>query len=160
MQINTEIEVLDSIDDLSTDEQELLIKAREIAKTAYAPYSQFQVGAAVLLENGVVVLGSNQENVAFPSGMCAERVAVFAAGANYPDQKIKTIAITACSNSNPVEEPVPPCGACRQAIFEYENKWGDDIRIIMSGESGEVWIADSMNSLLPLVFTRDDLRKS
>jgi cytidine deaminase len=102
--------------------QSLMNQAIEISKNAYAPYSKFRVGAAILLDNGKIVLGSNQENAAYPSGLCAERVAIFQAGAIYPDAKIVKLAITAASDTNPTLSPIPPCGACRQSIAEYEFK--------------------------------------
>ncbi len=155
----TIIEEYDSAQDINSEDRDLLEKARHCAKNAYAPYSDFQVGAAVLLENGQVVLGNNQENVAYPSGLCAERVAVFAAGANYPGVKIKAIAITARSDNFEVHEPVAPCGACRQVISEYENNAQSKIRLIMAGERGKVHVVNSAGSLLPLVFSRNELRK-
>jgi cytidine deaminase len=158
IEIVTTIEEFDSIEELEPMDRELLQKARECAKDAYAPYSDFLVGAALLLEDGTIVLGNNQENVAYPSGLCAERVAVYAAGANYPGVKFKTIAVTARSNRFLVDHPVPPCGACRQAICEYENISGESIRMIMSGQCGKVHIVESAGSLLPLVFSRKELQ--
>jgi len=115
-QVQSEFFEFDSIDELNADDRKLLEEAKKTVRDAYAPYSHFQVGAAVLLENGVIVRGNNQENASYPIGLCAERVAVFAAGANYPGIKIKAIAITASSNEFMIDQPVAPCGACRQAI--------------------------------------------
>ena len=152
--ISTDIEVYDSEKDLSKKDASLLSEARKILKKAYAPYSNFQVGAAVLLDNGKVVTGSNQENAAYPSGLCAERVAIFYAGAQYPDIGVNTIAISVKSKSVVIKEPLSPCVGCRQVIAEYENRSGKGIRIIMSGEKGQIYIAKSIESLLPLMFSK------
>ena len=129
IQLSTSITLFDSTSELPIDVQELMNEAVNIRKTAYAPYSQFNVGTAFLLENGEVVTGNNQENAAYPSGMCAERVAVWKAGSDFPDVKILKIAITASSVNNPVNEPVAPCGGCRQALSEYETKQDSKIEI-------------------------------
>ncbi len=150
---------LDNENELSEDEKQLLQKAREISNSAYAPYSDFFVGAALLLENGTVVCGNNQENAAFPSGLCAERVAIFSAGANYPDIKIKTIAITCKSKLFLVNEPLSPCGACRQAMSEYEIRYKSNIRIILQGEKGKIRIINSVADLLPFMFVAEELKK-
>ncbi len=149
----------DNASELSNEEQALLQKAREISKLAYAPYSNFFVGAALLLENGEVVLGNNQENVAFPSGLCAERVAIFSAGANYPNQKIKTIAISCNSKTFEVNEPLSPCGSCRQAMSEYEMKQNANIKIILAGEKGKIRVVNSISDLLPFMFKAEALKK-
>jgi cytidine deaminase len=109
--------------------QNLMNSAVEARKNAYAPYSKFRVGAAILLDNNEIVLGSNQENAAYPSGLCAERVAIFYAGANYPTAKIKIIAISATSDSQANTTPIPPCGSCRQSIAEYEQRQETPITI-------------------------------
>ena len=109
----------DSLSDLPNDVQSLMHEAVEIRKNAYAPYSNFRVGTAILLDNGKIILGSNQENAAFPSGLCAERVAIYHAGSVYPNAKIVKMAISAASDSNTTDAPIPPCGACRQSIAEY-----------------------------------------
>ncbi len=155
--ITTTFEVFHSISDLSENIQTLMQQAIEIRKKAYAPYSHFRVGAAILLDNGKIVLGSNQENAAYPSGLCAERVAIYQAGAVYPDVKILTIAITAASDSNPTLSPIPPCGSCRQSIAEYEFKQDTPIEIYFMGESGEVYKSNSINNLLPLSFNKTSL---
>ncbi len=142
----------DSIDELNAEDKSLMQQAHEAATTAYAPYSNFSVGAAVLLENGVVVKGSNQENAAYPTGLCAERVAVFAASSHYPGVPIKTIAITAKSSHIKVENPVAPCGSCRQAISEYEVLYNKPIRFLLMGETGKVLELKNVESLLPLRF--------
>jgi cytidine deaminase len=144
---------------LEGEERALLQKAKEASRSAYAPYSNFHVGAALILDNGTVVTGNNQENVAYPSGLCAERVAIFSAGSLYPDQRIKAIAITCKARDFTVDEPLSPCGACRQAIAEYETRHGAPIRIILSGETGIIRCVDSIRDLLPFMFKEDKLRK-
>lgn len=155
--ITTTISVFNGISELPSDIQSLMDQAIEIRKKAYAPYSKFRVGAAILLDNGKIVLGSNQENAAYPSGLCAERVAIFQAGAIYPDAKIVKLAITAASDTNPTLSPIPPCGACRQSIAEYEFKQDTPIEIYFMGESGEVYRSNSINDLLPLSFDKTSL---
>ena len=145
--------------ELSSDERNLMQKAREASNFAYAPYSNFYVGAALLLDSGVIVTGNNQENVAFPSGLCAERVAIFSAGANYPGQAVKTIAITCKSKQFAVTEPLSPCGACRQAMSEYEMKQHSNIRILLQGETGKIRIINSIADLLPFMFKAEELKK-
>lgn len=146
--------------ELSTAEQTLLEKARKASDLAYAPYSNFHVGAALLLENGVIVSGNNQENVAYPSGLCAERVAIYAAGAHYPGVAIKAIAVTCKSKAFHVNEPLSPCGACRQAISEYEMRYKSNIKMILAGETGKIRVIDSMADLLPFAFKAEELKKS
>jgi len=119
---------------------------------AYAPYSSFRVGAAILLENGVIVLGNNQENAAYPSGLCAERVAFFAAGANYPGVRIMAASVTASSAQYTEGDPVTPCGGCRQCMLEYELKQDSDIPLYMISPSGEITMSPSIKQLLPLFF--------
>lgn len=155
--ITTTIEVFDAVTNLPSEIQSLMNQAIEIRKNAYAPYSRFRVGAAILLDNGKIVLGSNQENAAYPSGLCAERVAIFQAGAIYPNAKIVKLAITAASDTNPTLSPIPPCGACRQSIAEYEFKQDTPIEIYFMGESGEVYKSNSINNLLPLSFDKTSL---
>lgn len=155
--INTTISVFNGINELPGEIQTLMNQAIETRKNAYAPYSKFRVGAAILLDNGKIVLGSNQENAAYPSGLCAERVAIFQAGAIYPNAKIVKLAITAASDSNPTLSPIPPCGACRQSIAEYEFKQDTPIEIYFMGESGEVYKSNSINNLLPLSFDKTSL---
>lgn len=155
--ITTTIAVYNGISDLPNEIQSLMNQAIEIRKKAYAPYSKFRVGAAILLDNGKIVLGSNQENAAYPSGLCAERVAIFQAGAIYPEAKIVKLAITAASDTNPTLSPIPPCGACRQSIAEYEFKQDTPIEIYFMGESGEIYKSNSINNLLPLSFDKTSL---
>ena len=155
--IKTTIAVYNGISDLPNEIQSLMNQAIEVRKKAYAPYSKFRVGAAILLDNGKIVLGSNQENAAYPSGLCAERVAIFQAGAIYPDAKMTKLAITAASDTNPTLSPIPPCGACRQSIAEYEFKQDTPIEIYFMGESGEIYKSNSINNLLPLSFDKTSL---
>lgn len=159
LQKNIEIEVVSSKDELETCELRLLNAAINSSKKAYAPYSQFYVGAAVQLENNEIIVGNNQENVAYPSGLCAERVAIYYANAIHSDKKIKAIAINAQSKLFEVNYPITPCGACRQAIAEYEIKQKENIKIIMAGESGEVYIIKSIKDLLPFQFNEEGLKK-
>jgi cytidine deaminase len=152
--ITSSFTIYNSLEELSKDTQDLMSQAIEIRKKAYAPYSQFRVGAALLLDNGKIVLGSNQENAAYPSGLCAERVAVFYAGSIYPDAKILKIAITAASDTNQTTAPIPPCGSCRQSIAEYEIKQDTPIEIYFMGEIGEVYKSASLKNLLPFMFDK------
>lgn len=152
--ITSSFTIYDSINELSQDIQDLMSKAIEIRKKAYAPYSKFRVGAALLLDNGKVILGSNQENAAYPSGLCAERTAIFYAGSAYPEAKILKMAITAASDTNQTQAPIPPCGSCRQSIAEYEIKQDTPIEIYFMGEIGEVYKSASLKNLLPFMFDK------
>lgn len=155
--INTSFSVYSSIAELPEEIKSLMRSAVETRKNAYAPYSKFRVGTALLLDNDNIVLGSNQENAAYPSGLCAERVAIFQSGAIYPEAKIIRMAISAASDTNETKSPIPPCGACRQSISEYEFKQGTPIEIYFMGESGEVYKSDSIKNLLPLSFDKNFL---
>ncbi len=150
--ISAELQVYDSEAELPQDVQELMQQAIKAREDSYSPYSQFKVGAAILLENEEVVTGSNQENASYPAGLCAERTAIFYAGAKYPKTKIRKMALTARSENHLVEVPTPPCGSCRQAIAEYEVKQDQPIEIYFMGEKGKVVKADSIADLLPLIF--------
>ena len=150
--ITSRLEIYENLDELPGTIQSLMSKAFAVRDKAYAPYSQFRVGAALLLDNEEIVLGSNQENASYPSGLCAERTAVYAAGAQFPDNKIEIIAISASSMKHKVVAPVPPCGACRQALVEYEVKQDSPIEIYFMGETGKVIKADAIKDLLPLIF--------
>ncbi len=147
-----------TVEELKTEEQDLLKKAHQAVQSSYAPYSKFHVGAAVLLEDGTTVLGSNQENAAYPSGLCAERVALFAASAQYPNIPVVAIAITVHSEKNKIEDPLPPCGACRQVMSEYEYKGKHDMKVILQGETGNIQIIERANMLLPLTFNPNHLK--
>ena len=152
--ITTKFDVFEDFDELPNDIQLLMNDAITIRKKAYAPYSQFRVGVSILLDNGEIILGSNQENAAYPSGLCAERVAIFYAGANYPEAKILKMAITATSDLNTNTTPIPPCGACRQSIAEYESKQELPIEMYFMGEIGEIYKSDSLKNLLPFTFDK------
>lgn len=152
--ITTSFTIFESLNELNEEIQSLMNQAIEVRKKAYAPYSKFRVGAALLLDNGKVILGSNQENAAYPSGLCAERTAIFYAGSAYPEAKILKMAITAASDTNQTTAPIPPCGSCRQSIAEYEIKQDTPIEIYFMGEIGEVYKSSSLKNLLPLMFDK------
>ncbi len=137
--------------------QKLIEKAKQAAETAYAPYSKFKVGAAVLLENGEIIQGNNQENAAYPSGLCAERVAIFYANSKYPNTAIKTIAVTAYTNEGFVKEPIPPCGSCLQVMLESEKRYNNQIQVILYGEN-KVTLAENINQFLPVNFNKEMLK--
>ena len=139
------------IDELSDDDRELVERALKATENAYAEYSHFYVGAALRLANGNIVIGANQENAAFPSGLCAERTAIFAAQANYPEQPVTTLAIVARNDNGLLDEPVSPCGACRQVILGIEDRYKQPIRIMLYGKRG-VYCVASVKDLLPLSF--------
>jgi cytidine deaminase len=152
IKIESTLTVFDDFNELPKNIASLMEQAMEARLNAYAPYSQFLVGAAIALENGEVVTGSNQENASYPSGLCAERTAIYYAGAKYPGVAMKTMAIIAGSVKNKTTEPIPPCGACRQAIAEYEVKQEEAIELYFMGETGKVVKSNSLANLLPLVF--------
>jgi cytidine deaminase len=156
--ITTNLTVYKSMEDLPKEDLELLKLAKKAVKSAYAPYSQFFVGAAILLENGKISIGNNQENAAYPSGLCAERVAIFHASAKYPNVPIKKIAVSVASKTQIINEPISPCGGCRQVISEYEMKYDSPISIIMSGETGQIYVSDSIENLLPIMFNKKHLK--
>jgi cytidine deaminase len=156
----TEIRIVvheyENIGELAESDQILLAEARRITALAYAPYSGFYVGAAVLLGNGMIVTGNNQENSAYPSGLCAERVALFYANANYPESEVKAMAISAAKDGILVQEPVKPCGGCRQALAEVEVRFETPIRIILDGQDS-IMVLNGVESLLPLSFSKKAL---
>lgn len=142
----------DSMDELSDSDKKLMQAAIEATKSSYAPYSNFNVGAALLMEDDTVITGNNQENAAYPSGMCAERVAIWKAGSSFPNKRVKKIAISAISKNKTVDKPVGPCGACRQTLLEYEVNQEEPIEVLFMGEVGKVVKAESITSLLPFSF--------
>lgn len=160
IKLTTNVAVFPTVSALNESDRKILLAAGKAMLGAYAPYSEFRVGAAVLMENGTVVLGNNQENGAYPSGLCAERVAVFSARANFPSQRIKAIAIQASSENLEVTEPVAPCGACRQVLAEYERNQQMHIPILFTGESGPVYRLETVSELLPFLFHGDFLKKA
>lgn len=152
LEITSTFDIYDSFEELPEDVQNLMNTAFEARNAAYAPYSKFKVGAALLMETGEVAIGSNQENASYPSGLCAERTAIFHAGALYPEGIIKRMAISARSMNHRLLTPIPPCGACRQVIAEYEVKQESPIELFFMGETGKVISAKSIKELLPLIF--------
>jgi len=154
VKIESTLYIYHNMEELPKDVFSLMQLAIEARENAYAPYSGFNVGAAILLDNGKTVTGNNQENASYPSGLCAERTAIYYAGSQYPDSKIKTIVVTAASKHTPTVKPIPPCGACRQAIAEYEIKQNESIEIYFMGETGKVIKSNSLSNLLPLGFDK------
>ena len=152
IKITSSATVYSNLGELSTEDKMLMNKAIEARGNAYAPYSKFHVGAALLLDNGEIVLGNNQENAAYPSGMCAERVAIWQAGSLFPGVKIKKLAISASSTITKVDKPIGPCGACRQTLSEYEINQKEPFPVIFMGEVGEIVKTPSLLSLLPFSF--------
>src|SRR5690606_21775049 len=147
-------QVYDGLTELPNDVSHLFTKAIEARFKAYAPYSKFKVGTAILLDNGEIITGNNQENVSYPSGLCAERTAIYYAGSQYPDSKILKMVISAASDNHKTKNPIPPCGACRQAIAEYEIKQDSVIEIYFMGEVGDIIKTHSLGNLLPLLFDK------
>ncbi len=145
-------EFFGKVSELSNEDQKDIEKARAVAKNAHAPYSRFYVGATLLLENGELVLGSNQENIAFPSGLCAERVALFYAGANFPGVAIKKLFVVANGELIAKEAVLSPCGSCRQVMLESQNRQKEKMAIYLIGQDDTVHIFDSIYDLMPLAF--------
>ena len=133
------------------EDRELVAEAINAMKGSYAPYSHFNVGAAVRMSNGQIVRGANQENAAFPSGLCAERTAMFAAGARYPDKDMESIALVGGVYGRITEQPATPCGACRQVMAQYQTKAGKPLSVIMVGSS-RIWKFGKVDDILPLIF--------
>ena len=155
---SNDFEEYENFDELAEADKQLIKEAMLAAETAYAPYSKFHVGVAILLENGMVVKGSNQENAAYPSGLCAERVALFAAAANQPGVKVMSVAIHAYSEKfKDHPQAVGPCGACRQVMAEYEHLHDKNIRVIMQAGDGKYIVSQSIGNLLPFIFNADNL---
>lgn len=154
LKIESTIYIFDTLEELPKEVLLLMNNAIEARKNAYAPYSNFSVGAALLLDNNEVITGNNQENASYPSGLCAERTAIYYAGSQYPNAKIIRMAITAASKKNKTTSPIPPCGACRQAIAEYEVKQDIPIEIYFMGEEGKIAKSNSLANLLPLIFDK------
>ncbi len=148
-----------NFNDLTVIEKELIQRSKDALKDAYAPYSGFLVGSSVLLSDGKIISANNQENVAFPSGLCAERVVLFNAGANYPNLEIDIIAVSAKSNLYEITDIISPCGACRQVMAEYQEKQNKKIKILLHLNNDEVLIFSSVDDLLPLLFTNPNLKK-
>lgn len=155
-QIVSQISVF-TYEELPQDERELVDVAREATNRSYAPYSKFRVGAALRLRNGIVIPGCNQENAAFSDGICAERSAIFAAGAQYPEEPVVKIAITARNDDGFIKSPIPPCGSCRQALLETEDRFCQPIKILLCCKD-EIHVMDSVKALLPLQFVGDSMK--
>ncbi|HEX9513249.1 MAG TPA: cytidine deaminase [Puia sp.] len=157
-EIGFSYEVYDSLEELNKEDAQLLNEARAVTKNAYAPYSHFRVGAVAKLENGQIVSGTNQENAAFPAGICAERVLLSAASSLYPGVAIDTLAISYDNENGPSDQPISPCGICRQSLQESEQRAGKPIRLILGGQKGQIYIIPKASLLLPLAFTSDELK--
>lgn len=156
--INFEIEVYESIDQLTKEDAWLLNEAKNVTQIAYAPYSHFQVGAMALLTNGKTVAGSNQENASYPVGLCAERVLLSAASSLYPGVPVESIAISYHNDNGKSDRPITPCGICRQTLVEYETRLQHPIRLILGGMEGKIFIIPKVGMLLPLSFSGDDMK--
>ena len=153
------IDVYDSVDALKPEDALLLNQAQEITRYAYAPYSQFHVGAVARMANGELLSGTNQENASYPIGLCAERVLLSAASSVYPNIPIETIAISYANSHGKSDHPIAPCGICRQSLQEYEERMKHPIRLVLAGKSGKIYIIDQASHLLPLAFTKRELDK-
>ena len=149
--------VYNSVDELNKEDAWLLQHAKDISKDAYAPYSQFQVGAAAQLLNGEIVKGTNQENASYPVGICAERVLLSAAATLHPQVPIESLAVSYRSNTVKSNHPITPCGICRQTLQEYEHRVHHPIRLILGGMDGKVIVIEKASMLIPLSFTSGDL---
>lgn len=142
--------------ELSDEDRNLLDQAMEATQRSYAPYSRFSVGAAALLANGKVVCGSNQENAAFPSGLCAERTTLFYANSQFPDQSVLKLAVAARTEKDFIDTPIPPCGACRQVVLETEKRYSQPIQILLYGKK-EIYVIEGIKGLLPLSFDGSEM---
>jgi cytidine deaminase len=147
-----------SVEELDNDDQTLCAEAVKALKNSHSPYSKFRVGVAMRLQSGKILYASNQENVAYPSGLCAERVALFHWGANHPDDPIETMAVTAQTDEFKLTQPVTPCGACLQVLAEYEKKQGSPVKMLLYCYNGPVWVATGVESFLPFLFFEDRLK--
>lgn len=156
MEIKSVFQEYNSLDELSAKEVQLVENAIASSKKAYAPYSNFKVGAALRLANNEIIQGNNQENAAYPSGLCAERIAVFYANAQYPDTAILSLAITARKNNKIVKQPITPCGSCLQVLLETERRYGQNIEVILYGDD-KILKASNVEQFLPLNFDRESL---
>ncbi len=156
-EIKISFEKYSSIEELNIADKNLCLEAVKALGNSHSPYSKFKVGAALLLQSGKIIHGSNQENVAYPSGLCAERVALFNWGANHPDDPIITIAVTAHTNEFELTQPVAPCGSCLQVLAEYEKKQAKSIRVVLYCKNGPVWVTGGIENFLPFLFFEDRL---
>ena len=151
--------VYNTIEDLDQQDKTLLEEARKVTERAYAPYSNFNVGAVARLANGEIITGTNQENASFSAGICAERVLLACAATQYPEIPVKDLAISYHNIKGSSNQPVTPCGVCRQALQESEDRLKHPIRLILAGMEGKVFVFEKASSLLPLAFTTDDLNR-
>ena len=156
-EIISKVRIYDN-EELTEADREFIDKAKDATQTSYAPFSKFCVGAAARLSDGTIVTGSNQENAAFPSSLCAERTALFYANARYPEKSVEELAIAAYAHGTFLKSPIPPCGACRQVILGVEERYGRPIRILLIGEEG-TYVVDSIKALLPLQFTGETMNE-
>lgn len=155
--LKIDINVFDAISELDTDWQKLVEKAKEASYNAYSPYSNFNVGAALLLNNNKIITGNNQENAAYPSGLCAERVALFTASSQYPDEDILKVAVVAQMGKSSQFLPVTPCGGCRQVMCEFEKDSAKPIQVLLFAPANKIYIISGIDSLLPLKFSMNSL---
>jgi cytidine deaminase len=158
-EINIAFENFESVTELESEDQLLCAEAIKALENSHSPYSKFRVGVALKLASGKIIYGSNQENVAYPSGLCAERVALFAFGANYPNDHIVSIAITAQTNNFELLKPTTPCGSCLQVMAEYEKKQNNNFDILLYCIDGPVWKVKGVGNFLPFMFFEDRLNK-
>ena len=149
----------EDINELTVHDARLLNEARAVTKQAYAPYSNFNVGAAAILTNGKIVTGTNQENASFPVGLCAERSLLASASTLFPEMAIETMAISYHSKNGLSNQPISPCGMCRQSMQEYEIRFKKPIRLILGGLEGKIFVFEKASDLLPLGFTNSDLNR-
>jgi cytidine deaminase len=156
-EIKISFEEYNTLEELNTTDQSLCHEAVKAMGNSHSPYSKFRVGAALRLQSGKIIYGSNQENVAYPSGLCAERVALFHWGANHPEDPIESIAITAHTDEFKLSKPVTPCGSCLQVLAEYERKQKQPVKVILFCNEGPVWITNGIESFLPFLFFEDRL---
>ena len=156
-EIKIAFEEYSTLDQLNSSDKDLCLEAVKAMGNSHSPYSKFRVGAALRLQSGKIIYGSNQENVAYPSGLCAERVALFHWGANHPDDSIVSLAVTAHTNEFSLVKPVTPCGSCLQVLAEYEKKQDRQLRIILYCLDGPIWITNGVGSFLPFMFFEDRL---
>lgn len=152
--ITTSFLEYENLNELDSSSQKMMQLAIEARKKAYAPYSKFAVGCSILLDNGEIIEGSNQENAAYPSGLCAERVAIFYASSSFPKAKVLKLFISASPQDRDLDQPIPPCGSCRQSIAEYEVKQDHDIEIYFMGAIGKVYKSNSLKNILPFMFDK------
>ncbi|PKL76390.1 MAG: cytidine deaminase [Candidatus Melainabacteria bacterium HGW-Melainabacteria-1] len=156
--LSISLDIYDDPEDLAEDDRSLLEAAQKAAATSHSPYSRFKVGAALRLASGTLVTASNQENIAYPAGLCAESICMFSAGSNFPDDAVTALAVTTLSGEDSIEL-LTPCGICRQVISEYRSRQQTPIRILMRGQGGQIYIAPDIQALLPLMFEHGTVRK-